>query len=263
MLEHSICGRSFKTHRGLAVHISRCKAVEEKVYRAFPQKPTKDSQPIDTNAIAHDPRNLLSSVRDGRVNKTPTSVRSRSSTQYSGEAPRERSSVSIASQDSEDAEAADSDIDDEDDTESSSDTSSKFAYKFAYDKINPYTRHDRHVNRVAVDELARAHNVEEGNVFTVRIDHIYYQSGDEDEYEDEEKEDNIVEGRYSHLADANAAALRWLMDKYRYDDFPDWTYYNEHWDEDWRIRIECDPSGEELIKIFIETMTMTRRVPKS
>ncbi|KAL8664331.1 MAG: hypothetical protein Q9202_003146 [Teloschistes flavicans] len=302
MHEHDACGRTFKTSRGLGRHISTCEAVKEPMYRAFPRKSTHQSQLLDTKAsLSFDngssKKTPLNGVRDGKVEKTSASKRNTTSgkvlhlthknfhTEIVAKPPgpitlgdpvktpshngENSETEDYDSQDSarprfgddhsgtegdetEENVAEDEDDDDDEDRERSRDSIEGGS------EVTEANGNARLANQAMVDNIAWTHDVVDEDIFTVRMKRRGGSGPNEEEVTE------YVEGTYTHLADANASALRCFRDEFRF--FPHrrvvWDVYDEQWNGSGHVRIYGESREEGMVDIFIERSTLTRRVPK-
>ncbi|KAL8702721.1 MAG: hypothetical protein Q9201_004097 [Fulgogasparrea decipioides] len=107
----------------------------------------------------------------------------------------------------------------------------------------------RRQNKAAVAMLNKSFALVEDTVYDVRIEHKFiYQ----DNY-------TTVEGTYTHLADANAAALSWFSDEFGSD--IEWDEYKQEW-KGGRVHITASGFEEESFDISVGKTKLHQRAPK-
>ncbi|KAL8732339.1 MAG: hypothetical protein Q9181_003983 [Wetmoreana brouardii] len=137
-------------------------------------------------------------------------------------------------------------LDEESSDLSEEDESSEDSNEYDDDDNNAIARRQ---NKAAVATLNQSFALVEDSVYDVRIEHKFIYQNDY----------TTVEGTYTHLADANAAALSWFSDAF--GSGIEWDEYKQEWYGD-EVHITASGFEEESFEISIGQTKLHRRVPK-
>ncbi|KAL9582948.1 MAG: hypothetical protein Q9212_002993 [Teloschistes hypoglaucus] len=123
-------------------------------------------------------------------------------------------------------------------------------------EITEANQNARLANQAMVDAIAWTHNPIDEDIFTVNM----RCTGGTQRSRYWEGIDDAVEGVYTHLADANAAALRWFYQEFGGGiEGMQWDSHEEIWNGSGQLGIFCESEEEGMVDIYVERSTLTRR----